>query len=360
MPTPASGDPIRVKLISKARPGENHSNWLDRFPGRAPVWGRCRFVFDETSRDYDWLVVYDDLPGGKGERFTLGEEHLACPAHQTLLITTEPSTIKVYGSRYTNQFGHVLTSQEPWVIRHPGAIYSQPALIWYYGGTGHGLSHDHRGTYDSIARFVPSDKRREISTVCSAKQQSHTLHRDRYAFTQKLKANLPELEVFGHGVRYLEDKADALDTYRHHVAIENHVCTHHWTEKLADCFLGATLPIYHGCPNYADYFPEESVVPINIHDFEGSLETIRRTIRDGEYTKRLPAILEARRLVLEKYSLFPVIAGIVELHHGHPPPPGLETGDRILSRHALRRRHPVGSLFDGIEKIRVGLRHRLS
>ncbi|MEZ6050382.1 MAG: hypothetical protein R3C02_03185 [Planctomycetaceae bacterium] len=42
--------------------------------------------------------------------------------------------------------------------------------------------------------------------------------------------------------------------YRYHVAVENHIAEHHWTEKLADAFLGATLPFYFGCPNASDYF----------------------------------------------------------------------------------------------------------
>jgi hypothetical protein len=171
------------------------------------VWGGCEFIFDYGSRDYDWLVVYDDLPQVAGERFTLWQESLACPRSQTLLITSEPSTIKSYGTRFLAQFGHVLTSQEPWMIRHPGAIFSQPALLWFYGRT------DERGSYETMVERPPVTKTWEISTVCSSKQQTHTLHQARYEFTQKLRLQIPELEVFGHGVRPITDKAEALDDY---------------------------------------------------------------------------------------------------------------------------------------------------
>jgi len=40
----------------------------------------------------------------------------------------------------------------------------------------------------------------------------------------------------------MNDKAAALDPYQYHIAIENHVFTHHMTEKLPDAFLGYTLP----------------------------------------------------------------------------------------------------------------------
>ena len=113
------------------------------------------------------------------------------------------------------------------------------------------------------------------------------MHSHRVRFTQWMQTQLPQLDVFGHGVRYIEDKSDAIDPYRYHIAIENHICQHHWTEKLSDSFLGLSLPFYFGCPNIADYFPEESYIPIEIGKFSESLETIQRAIRDKEYEKRL-------------------------------------------------------------------------
>jgi hypothetical protein len=345
--------PIKVKFLTKSKPGDDMRIWSIRFPGAIPVWGRCHFSFDRDDRDYDWLVVYDDLPSVRGERFTLWEEILACPRAQTLLITTEPSTVKVYGNAFLRQFGHVLTSQEPWVVRHPHAIFSQTGLVWFYHA-GNGME-----SYDYIATHIPQDKTADIATVCSSKQQKHTLHNARYAFTQKLKAVLPALDIYGHGVRFIEDKAEALDPYRYHVAIENHVYRHHWTEKLSDAFLGGCLPFYHGCPNAVDYFPEESFIPINIHNFEETAERIKQTIRDHEYEKRRSAILESRRLVLECYSVFPLLSRLITERHPANPPSIEPHGQSILSRHALRHSSLTSAIGQGLEKLRVGLRHRL-
>ena len=51
-----------------------------------------------------------------------------------------------------------------------------------------------------------------------------------------------------------------------HIAVENHIAPHHWTEKLSDSFLGYCLPFYIGCPNAADYFPEQSFIGLDIED----------------------------------------------------------------------------------------------
>lgn len=335
-----SDQPIRVKLLSKSSGEDPDSKWGAFLPGGDSPVGRCRFVFDPEDRNYDWLVVYDDLPGRRGQRFTVSEEVLACPRKQTLLITTEPSSIKVYGRAFLDQFGWVLTSQEPWVVRHSGAIFCQPGLIWFYGKE-----------YDRIVREARPEKTALFSTVCSSKQQRHTLHQLRYRFTQQVKAALPELEIYGHGVRPIDCKAEALDPYRYHLAIENHIALHHWTEKLSDAFLGRTLPFYYGAPNAAEYFPEESFVPIDIRDPERAIARMREVMEGGEYERRLPAIEEARRLVLEEYGIFQQLARLIA--ERHPAGARESAGGVIQSRHAWRRTHPVGSLFYLWERLRA-------
>lgn len=347
----APADEIRVKFLTKAQavdqpPGQ----WLRRFPGRTPAWGRCRFIFDANARDYDWLVVYDDLPRRAGSRLPDWVEELACPRERTLLVTTEPSSIKRYGRAYLAQFGHVLTSQEPWAVPHPRAIRLQPGLVWFYGM-------DRRdGTYDDLVRQAePSAKPGLIATVCSSKRMGHTLHSARYDFTQELKRRLPELEVFGHGVRPIKDKSEAVDAFRYHIAIENHVAPHHWTEKLADAFLGYSLPFYFGAPNATDYFPSGSFIPIDIFDVDGTERVIREAIARDEYTRRLPAIREARRLVLEKYGTFPQLASLIEERTpagALSASPSTPRGNFVRARRLARLRAPLALGLDLLDKLR--------
>ncbi|MCF7674365.1 MAG: hypothetical protein K9N23_03710 [Akkermansiaceae bacterium] len=351
-----NSETIRIKFLAKFKPDRDGAGWENCFPGPpdAPTrWGNCEFVFDRHCRDYDWLVVWDDLPSVSGERHTLWVEPLACPRENTLLVTTEPSTVKVYGSGFLRQFGHVLTSQEPSAIgRHPGAIYSQTSYVWFYA------ANQPRASYDYIKAHVPLNKTGEISAVCSTKQQRHTLHHRRYNFVMELKALIPEMELFGRGVRFVEDKADALDPFKYHVAIENFHGIHHWTEKLADPFLGCCMPVYYGCPNAEDYFPAESFLRIDLADAAAAAETIRRAMRDRLYEKSLPAILESRRRVLEKYAPVAQVCRIVNEHHqANAPAPA--PGDEILSRHAFRRRSWVNGVSYAMEKATVALRHRL-
>lgn len=351
-----SFSPVIVKFVSKGGLLKDSDVWRRQLPERAPAWGRCQFTFDPDARDYHWLAVYDDLPPvTSGPKPTTRRiEQLACPKEHTILITAEPSTIKVYCREFLAQFGHVLTSQEPWAIRHPHAIFSQPALRWFYGVPNKG---DRRGmpNYTRLKALEPSTKDRIISTVSSSKQMSHTLHRTRYDFVRSLQSTLPELEVYGHGIRGIIDKAEALDRYKYHIAIENHICKHHWTEKLSDAFIGYCLPFYAGCPNASDYFPPESFIPIDINDFEKSLKTIKEAIANNEYENRLSFIRKARELVLDKYNIFAVLDQQIGILHNAERIP--RSQDLILSRHALRTRGISHISREMVERTQVKLRH---
>ena len=340
-----SENKIKVKLISTTREIE----WLRYFRGQEPEWGLCSFLFRPDERNYDWLVVYNDIPPSGDERFPVNEELLACPAANSLLITTEPSNIKTYGNRYTKQFGHVLTSQEAWALPHRDRIYSQPALKWFYGAGRNGFR-----KWREMHDYIP-DKTRQLSTVCGTKKNMTKIHIRRNRFIDGLKAELPELDIFGRGIRPMDDKAEAVDDYRYHLAVENYIGRHHWTEKLADAYLGLSFPLYSGCPNAADYFPEESFMPIDIFREEESIEIIRKFIRDDEYPSRLPALIEARRRVLEEYNLFAVISGIIKERHQT----GKAAKTVIRSRRAILIRSPLAAAGNLAFKSYVMARHRL-
>lgn len=331
--------PIRVKFLSRVRlpDGNVGDDYLRRFPNREPLWGNCQFIFDPDCREYDWLVVYDDLPRDSPV------EALACPRDHTLLITGEPSSITYYGKSFLKQFGHVLTSQETWALKHPGVIRRQPGLLWYYGGS------DERGTYDSLVATPPPQKSKLLSTVCSTKAMRHTLHSLRLHFTKQLMAELPELDVFGYGMGKLDNKADAIDPYRFHLVIENHSCPHHWTEKLADAYLGYSLPIYFGCTNLDEYFPPDSYIMLDIRDFPKSLKTLRDLLASNQYEKRLPAIIEARRRILEEYATFPQLVRLIQERTTEA---AAAKGSRILySRRQARRRNSLSWPDEWIRKL---------
>lgn len=336
--------PVRVKFLSRLDPRE----WLRYFPQEDGRWDECEFVFDRDARDYDWLVVYDDVPPAAGQSRSTASEHLACQRENTLLVTTEPASIKAYGRGFAAQFGQVLTSQPAWALPHPRRYYQQTANHWFFGSAeGAWMSRAELARGPSVA-----DKKQTISVVYSPKRQWHTLHAVRFNFIEEMRRLLPEMAVFGRGATPMKDKADALAPFRYHLVVENHIGSHHITEKLTDAFLGRCLPFYAGAPNAADYFPAGSFIPIDIRNPVGAAERIRKAMREDEWTTRLPEIEEARRRVLDQQNIFAVTCGIISGSVSGEETPSLR-GGLILGRHAWRKRHRVGSILHGLEKLYV-------
>jgi len=341
--------PINVKFLAKTPPDQDTALWLSLFPKRVPEIGNVRFHFDLDYRDYDWLVVYEGLPPLSGERKINRREKLACPYENTLFITTEPSSIRIDGPHFLRQFGHVLTAKNPKLVKHPNQIFQTPPLRWFYGRP---MSKDdtHYVNIDDLKAQPPFQKKQNLSTVCSTKRMSHTVHAQRYDCIMELKRRLgDELHLFGRGINPISNKAEAMDDFRYHIAVENHIEPHHWTEKIADCFLAYCLPFYYGPPNIAAYFPEEAVIPIDIFDIDGAEQIIRTSIAEGYYEKRLPAIIEARNRVLRDYNLVNVIAKLVTERHQTAPSP---VNSYIEGRHIYRKNHPFKASLDGIHRIR--------
>jgi hypothetical protein len=348
------GEPqIKVKFMHRGlRRGRSFAGFLRQFPGSLPQWGDCLFDFDVDCRDYDWLVVYQDLP--RGDTF-FTEERLNCPRERTMLVTGEPSTITVFGTDYLRQFGCILTFQEPWAMKHPNVIFHHPGLLWYYGlpfGEGEFI------TWDTMAATPPPEKSKVISTVCSERTGNVTLHSTRVDFTWRLKDEVPELDIYGHGVKPMNDKAEALDPYRFHIAIENHVYNHHLTEKLPDAFLGYTLPFYHGAPNAADYFPGESFIPIDINDYERSRDIIKSHLANNEYDDRLPYIVEARRRVLEEQNLFAILSR--KISEKDRLITTTTMGRMIRNRSTMRLKNPLAGIRSLSQKVATKTYHRIT
>lgn len=254
------------------------------------------FTADPACRDYDWLIVFDDLGA---------DEPLSCPRERTILATWEPVSIKNYCHAFTSQFGHLLTNRPPWAERHPHYHLGRGYFPWYNGRS-----------YDENKSFVIPPKTKVVAAVCSSKAMKWTRHAERIEILRRLVADVPGAEWYGHGVHEFARKYDVMDEYKYHVAIENQIGPHYWTEKLADAFLCECLPFYAGAPDIADDFPSESIIPIPVDDPSGAISIIKDAIAADEWARRIEAIRESKRLLLEKYNFWAQTIGVIESESG--------------------------------------------
>lgn len=105
----------------------------------------------------------------------------------------------------------------------------------------------------------------------------------------------------------MPDKDEALAEYTFHIALENSRHKDYWTEKLADPILRGCFPIYSGCTNVFDYFPEKSMVLIDTGKPDKSIETIRQILQSHLDQENHDALAQAKYSVLHKYNIFAVL-----------------------------------------------------
>ncbi|MCR9292085.1 MAG: glycosyltransferase family 10 [bacterium] len=268
---------------------------LRQTPGRCGRWQEFEFVAD-GNKPVDGWVVYDDLSQ---------PEEGACPAANTLLITGEPESLRRYRTRYTGQFAQVWTSHQS--IRHPHLTRRNEAQHWHYA-LHPGRIHGCQLGFDELVRLQRPEKSRLISVICSNKAHSPD-HRQRLEFVRFLKAELGEaIDVFGRGIRDMQDKSDAIYDYRYHIVLENDHSEHFMTEKLADAYLGWSYPIYFGGREAYFRYPEGSFTAIDIYEPEAALQIVKDVIAADTYRRNMEAISEARRRVLFENNICNMLA----------------------------------------------------
>lgn len=181
-------------------------------------------------------------------------------------------------------------------------IHAQTALPWHIGKT-----------FDELLVLSPKieEKTDKISWVTSNASEKPG-HKLRMAFKDFLKDRAFKFDLYGRGFTPIANKFDAIYPYKYSIAIENYSCDDYWTEKIADCFLSWTIPIYYGAKNITKYFPEKAMILIDPNNPEKALDVINDAISNDIYIERIPYLQEARELILHKYQFFPYITDLIK------------------------------------------------
>jgi len=316
-----------------------HANWPWRrqLPSGQSAFGGVEFFAPVSEADI--VFVYDALPDGK---LVLKQ---TVPA---VFVASEPENVKRYSTAFLAQFDAVITSDRE--TPHPKRIFIQAGLPWHVGCmAAGGKLLDTPMTFEDFEAHEPR-KTRLVSVVSSDKAFTPE-HRARLAFVEKLKAALgDQVDVFGRGIADFADKRDVLDAYRYHIAIENCAIEDYWTEKLADPYLTLTFPIYHGCPNIRDYFPEEALQPINIYKPDEAVEIIRQVIGSDLAEQRREHLLEARRRVMHEHNVFGLLAGVAR---------DMLAGDGTSGQQRVRTLYPESHFKPFVSRLKLSLRSRV-
>lgn len=124
---------------------------------------------------------------------------------------------------------------------------------------GEGIIHKNPVVSEYVGCDV-SKKKFEVSFLTSSKNifPGHVLRQEIY---EKLPAQVGSIKTWKHkSPPIVNDKRDILEPYMFSIVPENSRHEGYYTEKIVDCFMAKTIPVYWGCPNIQSYFDLEGIV----------------------------------------------------------------------------------------------------
>lgn len=144
----------------------------------------------------------------------------------------------------------------------------------------------HGGTHLREQDIKIHEKNKLVSFIFSNKQWNG-FHSFRHKVYPEIK---DKVDSFGTGCgKYVQYKSEGLNDYCFSIAMENFNSAGLFTEKLLDCFLSGTIPIFYGTNDIGNYFNTDG-----FYQFETleELHTILDSLTFEKYQEKMEFVIE--------------------------------------------------------------------
>jgi hypothetical protein len=239
-------------------------------------------VYNRTDGEFDITLIQDDqiLKFISGE-IKVNRGKVIADVHEPPYLFEQS---EVYKKVYENHklFYKILTNNEN-LLKLPNALFRNSGYEVVLNKNVHKMTYP---VLQDNSLMKIYQKQNNISFITSNKVFTQG-HRFRLDCLKEIQNFGKQVDVFGVGIREITGKIEALKDYRFSIAIENGKCKNYFTEKILDCFLTGTIPIYHGCPNIGDFFDTRGFYTF---ETEKELLEIIDSLNENEYNKRIEYI----------------------------------------------------------------------
>ena len=173
----------------------------------------------------------------------------------------------------------------------PNAKFLPPTEVTQFNRLPNPAGHVPYKSEEFTQYEIPEDKAYQIfskSKLVSAVVSTKAFlpgHKKRLEFVNSIK---DRIDLYGRGIREIPSKLDALRDYMFNIAIENVSCDdNYFSEKIIDCFLTGTVPVYHGCIHIGEFFDERGILSFQTQE---ELDAIMNSLTSEKYQEMLPYI----------------------------------------------------------------------
>jgi len=258
------------------------SNW-----GNASDYG-IKLVTDDS---FDYQVIINNVSNIE-----------STDASKNIGVVMEPSWSSNYNKNLQNYCFLTLTSDKS--SSGKGVVHC-PNFMFY---------EDSQDTSVSLDKFKYNfnfNKPKKLSIIVSNWNCSDKSHN--YYWREKLVKDILDtdfnIDIFGKNwsisdSRYkgwVKDKVEGLKDYEYSIAIENSCEDYYVSEKLFDCFLNNTVPIYYGCKNVNDFYDSRSFETFDLKK-DNIINTLKNIIKvDNNIYKDY--VLKSKAWYFTRYNL---------------------------------------------------------
>jgi hypothetical protein len=257
------------------------------------ILSRYSFEIDNDCDKSDFWIVWGDFPDG------IEKMKVTCPPEHIFYMTDEAYVDKKFNQQFLNQFPGVITCRKD--IDHKNLIATHEINVYQLDKP-----------YSLFNHSNPIPKTKKLSVVCSDKTFLIG-HKKRFAFVNKLVGHFKDrIDALGSGFTPINDKWEALHPYEYSIAIENSALPGYFTEKIGECYLGHSFPIYFGAPDIDQYFDSKSYMLIDIEDYIGSIRKIEQLLEENSWAASEPLLIQQKMKYINEYHFFPALAKVLE------------------------------------------------
>ena len=236
-------------------------NVIGDYRERNSIPSKFSYVYNQIDGEFDVTLIQDmDCIRYINGEFGKLPGIVIADIHEAPHLFTQNQVYSAILQNY-DKFDYIFTFSEE-LLKLPNAVFRNGGYECVLNKNVHKLE------YPLLADenlFSVYQKTKNISIVTSNKTFT-PWHIFRTECVSTIRNERLDVDVYGVGYNETIRKLDGLKEYRYSIAIENGGFPNYFTEKILDCFLTGTVPIYKGCPNIDQYFNVKGIITFNTVD----------------------------------------------------------------------------------------------
>jgi hypothetical protein len=230
-------------------------------------------------------------------------------SNKKIYIQSEPYVIydcRPYLSAYSDRFDYILCHDPSTFGNTDKFIEYMPAACW--------IERDLYMNIDTTKKAFKISSLTGHKSYAPGHKVRHQIYNNQTAFSQfpivfyRSSAKPHIVEINNNPFisnASMSAKVELFETFQYSIVIENVREINGITEKLIDCLITKTIPIYYGCPNVSKFFNTEGWIILETGNIVDELQTKLPILNESYYSK-YEAVIEENYKKAQNYSSYTI------------------------------------------------------